>query len=1263
MDDTEKVLRWRAALTETANISGCHFMGGYESKFIDKIVEEISVHLFNLTELNVAKHPVGIKSRVLDVDNLLRAEKNDVRMVGIWGIGGIGKTTIARAVYNLVANRFEGSCFLENVREESIQHGGLVKLQNILLSKIVGGMEVQVTNVHEGINVIHRRFSQKRVVLVLDDVNELDQLYKLVGGPDWSDMFGLGSRIIITTRDKNLLTQYHVSFIYDVKELNDDEALELFSVNAFPRKRLPDDYVKLANTVVQYARGLPLALEVLGSVLCGGSTEEWQDALDGYKKVPNASIQETLKISYNSLENPVKEVFLYIACFFKGENKDHVIQILEGCGLNPKNGIRILKEKTLLKINEENHIWMHDFIEEMGKEVVRQESPDEPGERSRLWFHEDVYQVLMADTGTRKIKSIIVKFPDPDETPLSATTSTFSEMRNLKMFINSNAHFSGDIGYLPSELRFIDWPKFPFQSLPLNLNPKKLVKLNMPHSRMSELGDGFKGLKNLKYINLEFCEMLEKFPDASGFPNLEDLNLNYCTSLVEVHESVGNLSNLAALSLKGCHNLTMFPGVINLNSAKYINLGDCRMLKYFPIIGTIMECLTNLDLSNTAIDHLHSSIEKLVSLEVLTLEDCENLVYLPASIYCLQHLGSINLRGCRSLATFPEWSSQVFGNISHALWYLNFGGCKSLMEIPELPENVEWVNAADCVSLQRVARLSNILENEESNMIECIILFNCQKLVHWLANEAFLHSLFLFLNQSEFDVVVPGSKVPKFFTHRQDWLEHVSKSKFSVEIPQNFKLENRGLAICAAVDIYKTGKESMASESGVETQQKEKQFLPSDFGRCYFAARIDINAESVACRSFYFEAKDMKSAHMWLLYIPFVKFACCPLPPFTCYVSLEQTSQGSVFCKSYGVHLVMRQGENLEDDKVDEDDLESAEHVNCEGCRMLGYFPRLLAIRMECLTLLELSRTTISELPSSTGYLVNLQLLGLQECDKLTNLPCSIYEFKHLLGINLFGCRNLVSFPKWSPESLSNNSITYLFVSRCKSLEEIPELPPNVEHVDASDCVSLKCFAKLSNIVEHKESQMIKFVSLINCQKLCDNLAHGMARIENVSQNEVSLRSIIHTCKQSPFQVVFPGNEVPEWFAHHKDFGELTTTSALSLRIPLNFKLENRGLAICAVLENRQKIKEIQQSSFDLSICTSTIKFNGIAVIKRSLYFEETYIRSPHVWMLYFPFAHLADRPLPPFECQVVLEHTPGGLVCCRSYGVNLVKPDLENED
>ncbi|CAL2278849.1 unnamed protein product [Prunus armeniaca] len=940
-------------------------IGRNESNFIDNIVQTISQKVLNGTRLIVADHPVGIESRVQDVIKLFYVEEIDTCMVGIWGLGGIGKTTIARAVYNTIAHKFEGSCFLENVHEESKQHGGLVKLQNIVLSKILGGKELEVTNVHEGVNVIKRRLSKKRVLLIVDDVSQLDQLKKLVGSSEW---FGSGSRIIITTRDKHLLTAHQVNLIYNVKELDDREAFDLFSTNAFPREKPSDDYVKLASTVVQYARGLPLALVVLGSLLCDASMEEWQDALNGYKKVPNPDIQETLEISYNSLEDLVKEIFLDIACFFKGENKDNVIQILQGCGLNPKYGIKVLKEKALINVNDDNCIWMHDLVEEMGKEIVRKESPFEPGKRSRLWSHEDVDQVLTKGMGTKKIKGIMIKLPRRDG--IGLTASSFSKMINLKLFINNNAHFYGENFLLPNELRFIDWPEFSSEYLPFDSHPKKLLKLNMPRSRMLRLGEGFKGLENLKSINLESCRFLTEFPNASGFPHLKDLNLNYCVSLVKVHPSVGFLDKLVALSLEGCTNLISFPTRIALKSVKNINLRGCRMLNFFPEILEKMECITVLDLSHTAITELPSSIRYLVRLEVLALEECKNLTNLPCSIYELQHLMSVNLFRCQSLVMFPEWSAVSLptnSNISSDLWYLNLSGCKSLKEIPELPPKVERVNAADCVSLERFAKLSSILEQKEEQMIECITLFNCQKLCDNLAhdlsmiqnispNKVSLCSVFLSSKQSQFDIVFPGSEVPKWFSHREDLYEMSDESKFSLEIPQNFKLRNRGLSICAAVGINKILKETMQSKIGVEISQKEKEEVveeeeeekekvvekeeeeekekekaQTNSGRCSFTARIYINGESVVVHSFFFEQTYVESPHVWLLYVPFVKLARSTLPPFLCQVSLEHTSKGYVCCKSYGVHLVIPQDEDLNDeDDENYEDMKVEDEENYE---------------------------------------------------------------------------------------------------------------------------------------------------------------------------------------------------------------------------------------------------------------------------------------------------------------------------------------------
>ncbi|KAM5582385.1 disease resistance protein RPV1-like [Rosa sericea] len=738
-DNWEKVVRWKKALTKAGNLSGWHLAdGGHESDFILKIVEEISQQVLNRSFLNVDKYLVGIESRVEDVYKLLSIGENDVQMVGIWGIGGLGKTTIAKAVYNLIAHKFEGSCFMENVRERSSMYGGLVILQKFLLSNTLGLKELKVSSVDEGVTVIKERLSHKRILLILDDVSALDQLNYLVGKPAW---FGSGSRIIITTRDKHWLTVYDVNQIYEVEKLSHHEALEFFIFNAFKENRLLPEFSELINKVILYAQGLPLVLQVLGSYLRGRSIKMWEDVLDYCKR--NPKLQEFLKISYDSLEPLVKEVFLHIACFFKGKEYSYVMDILEGCDL-PKYGIEVLKEKALIRITESNEIWMHDLLEEMGKEIVCQES-QEPGERSRLWLYEDVYHVFAQNTGTNKIKGIMVKGGLQKQICLSI--DSFSKLKNLQIFIISSDIFVGDyVEYLSNELRILDWTWSPLSSFPSSFYPKKLVLLKMhksrtipfgkarkmlfglemPWSSNSPLGNGLKIMQHMKSIDVSYCSALTRIHDFSIFPNLVKLDLTDCVNLVEVDPSVGFLKHLVSLRL--C---------------------ECRGLRKFEISGE-MKSLKYLDLGWTGIKELSISIG------------------------CLPNLESLTLTGCSALCRVSKLSNILEGKESKMTPRMNLSHCYLL-----------------CFYLPR-----QFAKLKKKNIPEDI------------SEVTALMSIFLSCWQSEFHVEFPGSEIPEWFTCRKvferfPWPKGVETKGLQVynlriEFPRNFKWENKGgLAFCA----------------------------------------------------------------------------------------------------------------------------------------------------------------------------------------------------------------------------------------------------------------------------------------------------------------------------------------------------------------------------------------------------------------------------------------------------------------------------------
>ena len=227
----------------------------------------------------------------------------------------------------------------------------------------------------------------KRVLVILDDVDGRRQLDYLAGECEW---FGSGSRIIITTRHKDLVAIDGANKSYEPRKLNDEEAIKLFSLYAFKQNVPRENYKNLCENAVKYAQGLPLALAVLGSTLSSKrGIREWESELRKLEKEPNREIYNVLRTSFDGLSRVEGEIFLDIACFFKGKDRDFVSRILD----DVEGEISNLCERCLITILD-NKIYMHDLIQQMGWEVVREKCQNEPGEQSRLWDLDDVSSVL-----------------------------------------------------------------------------------------------------------------------------------------------------------------------------------------------------------------------------------------------------------------------------------------------------------------------------------------------------------------------------------------------------------------------------------------------------------------------------------------------------------------------------------------------------------------------------------------------------------------------------------------------------------------------------------------------------------------------------------------------------------------------------------------------------------------------------------------------------------------------------------------------------
>ncbi|KAK3419270.1 hypothetical protein EUGRSUZ_J01296 [Eucalyptus grandis] len=574
----ETLQNWKAALTKVGALKGWELKERGKGEFIEEVVQKVLIELKG-NYLAVSNCLVEMDDQVDKIMEVIGGQITETKIVGIYGMGGVGKTTLAKIIYNKLSVDSSYCCFLSNIQDTKI-----VSLQKKLISDVQKGKCLPIHNYVEGITEIKKRLSSKKVMLVLDDVDQKIQLDALVGVDEpW---FGRGSKVIITTRNKELLRD--VDFQHELIEMDFSHSLQLFSIHAFGRDHPSIEDSPLSRKVVKICGRLPLALEIIGSFLNGKDKRIWETTLKKLKAIPNKEVKSKLNISFEALDYQEKEIFLDICCFFIGFDVRIVIHMWDSYNFFPEPSLEVLKQMSLIKITEGNRLWVHDQLRDLGRDIICQNGSLEPEKRSRVWDHEESIDLI----GKKRAKNLKVL--------------NLTECKNLRKTLDFSAHEN-------------------LEQLILQ-GCKELVQVDKSIGK----------LKCLRFLNLKGCRNLWTLPDEmEELEALTELIVD-STSITKIPEWKG-MKKLETLSAVGCISL------------RICNLGGCSTslsilrLEYTQITEFPFEnfgSLVELNISNSEIQELPNLIGKMKNLRVLRVS-CTYVRKLPRALGKLEKLEEI----------------------------------------------------------------------------------------------------------------------------------------------------------------------------------------------------------------------------------------------------------------------------------------------------------------------------------------------------------------------------------------------------------------------------------------------------------------------------------------------------------------------------------------------------------------------------------------------------------------------------------------------
>ncbi|CAN6306361.1 unnamed protein product [Urochloa humidicola] len=269
---------------------------------------------------------VGFENEQKEIVEKLTEKDNKLTVVSIVGMGGAGKTTLAKKICSSDKIKQHFDTIIDSVTVSEKFKG--VDLLKVIMKQITGdknkNREIDQMQEYDLGKKIQTFLAEKRYLLVLDDVwttdtwNQINRMVKVF--PDVNN----GSRVMLTTR--KIVAAHHIempTYIHKLKPLDGEKSWELFSSKALPSYKRHllhniDEFEELGRKLARKCNGLPLALAVLGSYLSKNLTvEAWSDIVHSWGSTENGKmLGAILARSYSDLPNHnLKSCFLYLAIF------------------------------------------------------------------------------------------------------------------------------------------------------------------------------------------------------------------------------------------------------------------------------------------------------------------------------------------------------------------------------------------------------------------------------------------------------------------------------------------------------------------------------------------------------------------------------------------------------------------------------------------------------------------------------------------------------------------------------------------------------------------------------------------------------------------------------------------------------------------------------------------------------------------------------------------------------------------------------------